>query len=125
MQKASDHLERLALVDVESASTIADAELAKAEAESIREALNQAIENFKNSKEFKEEILEGGFTSYCIGYEDGRDAVEQLYPDLDLSSIIPPASKDEAAEEGAAPTAPKDVPIVDAAPKQRDGDDDW
>ena len=109
----------------------ADAELAKAEAESIREALNQAIENFKNSKEFKEEILEGGFTSYCIGYENDRDAVEKLYPNLNLSSIIPPALKDEAVKEKAvltedeAPTAPEAVPVVEAAPKQRDEDNKW
>ena len=56
-------LERLALADAESAST-------KTEAESTRGALNLAIKNFKDSKEFKEEILEGGFTFYCIRYED-------------------------------------------------------
>ena len=57
-------MERLALVDAESAST-------KAEAESTKGILSLAIENFKDSKEFKEEILEGGFASYCVGYEDG------------------------------------------------------
>ena len=61
----------MALADAESASVRANAELAKAEAKSARKSLNQAIENFKNSEEFKEEILEGGFASYCIGYEDG------------------------------------------------------
>ena len=68
-------LKKLALADAESASVRANAELAKAEAKSARKSLNQAIENFKNSEEFKEEILEGGFTSYYIGYEDGRDTV--------------------------------------------------
>ena len=43
-------LKRLALIDAESASVRAEVEL-------MREVLNQAIENFKNSKEFKEEIL--------------------------------------------------------------------
>ena len=52
-------MKRLALADDESASTRADVELARAEAESAREVLNHAIENFKNSKEFKKEILEG------------------------------------------------------------------
>ena len=74
-------LERLTLANAELAS-------ARAEVESAREALNQAIENFRNLKEFKEEIFEGGFALYCIGYEDDRDAIEKLYPVLDLSSII-------------------------------------
>ena len=128
----------MALTDDELASAKADAELAKVEAESAREALNQAIENFKNSEEFKEEILKGGFASYCIGYKDGRDTVRKLYPDLDLSSIIPFVSEDGAAKEEAAPiediaptaedgapTAPEDVPVADAALKQGDGGDDW
>ena len=108
------------------------------EVESVREALNHAIVNFKNSKEFKEKILEGGFASYCVGCEDGWDAVRKLYLNLDLNSIIPPILEDGVAEDKAtsiedaasipevsAPTAPEDVPIVDAAPKQGDGGDDW
>ena len=79
-------LERLALAEEESSSAQVDAELMKAEVELTREALSWAIEDFKNSKEFKEEILEDGFTSYCVGYEDGRDAIKKLYPDLNLSS---------------------------------------
>ena len=119
-------LKRLALVNDELASIRADAELA----ESAREALNHAIENFKNSEELKEEILEGGFVSYCIRYEDRRDTVGKLYPNLDLSSIIPPISKDRAAEDDAAsiedtaPTALEDVPIVDATLEQGDRGND-
>ena len=56
-------MEKLALIDAESTST-------KAEAESTRDAMNLAVENFKNLKEF-EEILEDGFASYCVGYKDG------------------------------------------------------
>ena len=103
----------------------------RVEAESAKEALSLDVENFKNSEEFKEEILEDGYAFYCIGYEDGRDTVEKLYPDLNLSSIISSCSGDEAAEEGVAsieddaPTVSEAVPVVDTAPKQRDGDDDW
>ena len=120
----------MALANDESASTRADVELARAEAESAREALNHAIKNFKNFEEFKEEILEDGFVSYYVGYEDGRDAIEKLYSDLDLSSIVPPASEDGAAEEEAALTqdealtAPKVVQIVDTTSEQRDRDDE-
>ena len=99
-------MKRLALVDDESAFVRADAELARVEVESARKALNQAIENFKNFEEFKEEIFEGGFASYCIRYKDGRDA---LYPDLDLSSIISPIPEDGVVDEEVAP-------IQDVAP---------
>ena len=68
-------MERLALTDAESA-------FMKAEVESMRGALSLIIENFKDSEEFKNEILEGGFAFYYIGYEDDRDAVEKLYPIL-------------------------------------------
>ena len=106
-------LERLALADAESSST-------RAEAESVRDALSLAIKNFKNLEEFKEKILEGGFASYFIGYEDDRDAVGKLYPDLNLSSIVPPDSEEEATEEGATPieddaqTAPGPAPTTEA-----------
>ena len=106
------------------------------EAKSTRKALNHAIENFKNFAEFKKEILEGGFASYCVRYKNGRDAIENLCPNLDLSSIIPPVSEDGAVGEKAvliediaptakdsALTAPEDIPVVDAAPEQGDGDD--
>ena len=73
--------EKLALADVESAST-------RKETESAKNALNLAIENFRESQEYKDEILESGFASYYVGYENGRDAVRKLYPDLDLSSIV-------------------------------------
>ena len=110
----------------------------RAEAESTREALNHVIENFKNSEEFKEKIFEGGFTSYYVGYENGWDTVRKLYPNLYWNSIIPPVSEDGATEDEAAPiedatptsevgapTASKDVSIIDAALEQQDGGDDW
>ena len=114
----------MALAEEESSSARADADLVKAEVESVREALSRTIEDFQSSKEFKEEILEDDFTSYYVGYEDGRDAVEKLYPNLDLSSIVLPRSKDGVAEEEAptqdeAPTMPEVIQITDATPEQR------
>ena len=89
------------------------------------------IEDFRGLKEYKEEILENRFTSYCVGYEDGRNAVKKLYPNLDLSSIILPGSEEGDAEEEAVPTQ-NGTPIVPvdraakSAPEQRnrDGDED-
>ena len=68
------------------------------------------------------------FASYCIGYEDGQDAVEKLYSDFDLSSVVPPVPEDEAAEEVAptqaeTPTVPEVVHVSDATSWQRDKDD--
>ena len=110
---------------VEEESSRADAELAKAEAESVREALSWTIEDFKYSEEFREEILEGGFASYYIKYEDDQDAVKKLYPNLDFSSIIPPRSEDGVAEEDAMPaegrtlTIPEVIQVPEATPEQR------
>ena len=94
----------MTLAEEKLSSARANADLAKVEAESAREALSRAVENFSDSKEFKEEILKSDFASYCIKYKDGRDAVRKLYPSLDLSSIVPPGSKDGVAEEEAALT---------------------
>ena len=113
----------MGLADAESASARAKVELAK-------DALSLVVENFKNPKKFKEEILEDRFASYCIGYKDGQDAVGKLYPNLNLSSIVPRASKEEAAEEGTAlakddaPTAPGPAPAIEAVPEQDDEEND-
>ena len=111
------------MADEESSFVRVDAELARVAAESAREALNRAFEDFKHLKEFKEEILEGGFASYCIEYEDDRDAIEKLYLNLDLSGIIPLALEDGVAEEDVAstqdrtPTALEVVQVPDAIPE--------
>lgn len=66
-------------------------------------------------------ILEGSEASYWIGFGDGRDAVQQLFPDLDLSSIVVPGAEEE--EEGGAdgslagPTG-DDAPITIPAPSE-------
>ena len=50
----------------------------------------QAIDDYKVSEDCKTKILEGVNISYWVGYEDGRDTIRKLYPDLDLSNIIVP-----------------------------------
>ena len=107
----------LALADIESTSV-------KEEAQSAKDALSrgweQAVEDYKLSEDFKNEILEGGYTSYCISYKDGRDTVEKLYPDLDLSSITAPTPEEEKIAEGQPrlrklPRLPEFTPIVEEA----------
>ena len=105
--------EKLALTDAESASI-------REEAESAKYAWNLAIKNFRESQEYKNKIFESGFISYCIGYEDGKDVVGKLYPNVDLSSIVPPSSGEEAVEkiimpnERDAPATSKSVSITEA-----------
>ena len=123
-------MERLALTDAESTSV-------KEEAESARGALSLAIKNFKDSQEFKDKIFVDGFASYCIGYKDGRDIVEKLYPNLDLSNIVPLSSEEDIAEEITTPTegdalaAPKPAPTTRPTPttevvvEQGEEEADW
>ena len=85
----------------ESAST-------KEEARSVKDTLSRAIKDFRESQDYKNEVLKGGYISYCIRYENGRDAVKRLYPNLDLTSMVAPGSREETVEKttptkGAAP----------------------
>ena len=34
-----------------------------------------------------------------MGFEDGRDAVHALYPELDVSSVVPSVAEEEGTEE--------------------------
>ena len=56
------------------------------------------MEDFRASDQYREEMLESGFASYRVGFEDGRDAVHALYPELDVSRVVPPLGEEEGAE---------------------------
>ncbi|KAG1347444.1 putative oligopeptide transporter 5-like [Cocos nucifera] len=68
------------------------ASLAKTEIQDLQEDLSWAkelgVEEFKSSSNLKTLILQGSEASYWIDFGDGRDAIQQLFPDLDLSSIV-------------------------------------
>nr|XP_029121765.1 uncharacterized protein LOC114914421 [Elaeis guineensis] len=106
-------LENLAKAEENLSSAQADADIAKAE--SAKEALIRAVEDFRGSDEYREELLESGFASYRVGYEDARDAIQSLHPELDLSGIVPPGSEDQAAEEEADPLLTERVAEGEAA----------
>ena len=81
----------------------------------------QAIEDYKKSEDFKNKILEGDNAAYWVEYEDGRDTVERLYPNLDLSSIIAPVPKERTAkveptDEATAPTEEVASILVEVEP---------
>ena len=71
---------------------------AEDEARSARESADRAVEDFRSSDQYWEEMLESGFASYRVGFEDGRDAVHALYPELDISRIVPPLAEEEGVE---------------------------
>ncbi|KAG1348247.1 hypothetical protein COCNU_06G020760 [Cocos nucifera] len=75
----------------------------EAEVASVRVSLDrakeQALEEFRGSEDFKEELLAASCLAYLTGYEDGRDAVDRVYPDLDLSCIPFPDFDGEEADE--------------------------
>ena len=94
----------MALIDVGSAT-------AKEVVKTTQEALSQAIKDYKTSESFKQEVREESDEAYWIGFRDGRDAIAELYPNLDLSSITVPTPKKEAI--GATPIAEETTPIAE------------
>ena len=74
-------LENLTKTEEYLSTAQADADIARAEAESAKEAMGRAMEDFRCSDEYREELLESGFISYRVGYEDARSAVQGLYPE--------------------------------------------
>ena len=67
--------------------------------------MGRAIEDFRDSKEYREELLASGFLSYQVGYEDAREAVRSSYPELNLDSIVPPELEAPATEEMTDPSS--------------------
>ena len=90
----------------------------EAEARSAKESLSRAVDDFRGSDRYWEELLETGFASYRVGYEDGRDAVQTLYLELDLSGVIPPGAEDQATEEMADPSSGDTVAVEEIVPEQ-------
>ncbi|EHA8587124.1 hypothetical protein COCNU_scaffold001459G000060 [Cocos nucifera] len=74
--------------------------------EDLDQAKELGIKEFKASSDLKILILQGSEASYWIGFGDSRDAVQQLFLDLDLSSIIIPDAKE--VEEGDGDELPMD-----------------
>ncbi|EHA8588073.1 putative shewanella-like protein phosphatase 2 [Cocos nucifera] len=62
------------------------------EVASARAALSPAkelrLDKFQSSKDFKNELLANSRLTYVTEYEDDRDAVGKVYPNLDLSCVI-------------------------------------
>ncbi|KAG1371686.1 hypothetical protein COCNU_16G007800 [Cocos nucifera] len=59
----------------------------------------QALEEFRGSKNFKEKLVVANCLAYRIKYEDGRNAVDRFYPNLDVTQV-PLSDSDE--EDGLA-----------------------
>ena len=57
-------LENLAKAEENLSSIQTDTDIAKVEAESAKEVLSRAVEDFRGLDEYREELLESGFASY-------------------------------------------------------------
>ncbi|KAG1361020.1 hypothetical protein COCNU_09G004830 [Cocos nucifera] len=62
------------------------------------------LEEFRGSEDFKKKLITASHLAYRTGYEDGRDAVGQLYPDLDLTLVLPPDSNEGGGSADDVPT---------------------
>ena len=55
----------------------------------------QALEEFRRSEDFKEKLAATNHLAYRTGYEDGWDAIDRLYPDLDVTRVPLPNFDEE------------------------------
>ncbi|KAG1369905.1 putative oligopeptide transporter 5-like [Cocos nucifera] len=89
-KKVEDWCRRWQSADGEASST-------KAEIQTLQQDLDQAkklgIEEFKASDDLKTLILQGSEASCWIEFSDGRNAIKQFFPNLDLSSIVIPGAE--------------------------------
>lgn len=83
-----------ARVAAEDAKVRTELEAARA----IEETQKKAMESFKASNTFQEEVIEGSSTSYIYGFDDCNMMVARLFPDLDLSGVT--LDSKEEVEEG-------------------------
>ena len=111
-------MENLAKVEENLSSAQANADIARVEAELAKEAISRVVEDFRCSDEYQEELLESDFISYRVGYEDAWGAAQGLYPELDLSSVVPPGSEDQVTEEVADPLSGDHTTVEEAVPDQ-------
>ena len=63
-------------------------------------------------------MLESGFASYRVGFEDGRDAVHALYPEVDVSRVAPLLAEEDGTEEEADHQSGDIIPTEEAVPEQ-------
>lgn len=99
-------------IEAEAAAKIGEAERRASQAEKRAvEAENRAagaearIENaigaYKLTEDFKDEVLEASTVSYEVGFEDCRQAVTAIYPDLDMSRVVAPIGGESQGEDDA------------------------
>ncbi|KAG1347924.1 hypothetical protein COCNU_06G017530 [Cocos nucifera] len=111
------HFEHLNVQILKDGSTFFDPQLARNLVHAIllpndRELSRHRTLN-KMFRSFYPTLIGESEASYWIGFGDGRDAVQQLFPNLDLSSIVVPSAEEE--EEGGGDGSPMD-PADDGVP---------
>lgn len=76
------------------------AELAEKKAELVEEWAHRAVEEFKGSSAFEDEMIEAGVESYKTGFVDCLEKISKLYPNLDVSKMnIDDINKEDDKED--------------------------
>lgn len=73
----------------------------KAEVKAIRVAIDRVVEEYKKSKNFKEEVTEGCIDSLYLGFWECKKKVAQIYLGLDLKDVVESNDEREEGEEEA------------------------
>ena len=55
--------------------------------EGMKVSSEKAIEEYKMSKAFKDEMIEGTLNMFLSGFDECQKQVQLLYPDLDLEKL--------------------------------------
>lgn len=105
-QMAKDNLKKSDDALAQKAAAEKRAELAEQKAKSAKQRAHRAIEEYKKSTAFDDEMTKAGVESYKMGFGDCLDKVLKLYLDLDISKV----TIDDINEEDKAAEQAEDVP---------------
>ncbi|XP_073115990.1 uncharacterized protein [Elaeis guineensis] len=96
LEKLAETEEDLSIAQIDAEIARAEAELAKEElahtedeARSARESADRAVEDFRASDRYKEEMLESGFASYRVGFEDDQPRLTRIKSGVGQEGSVP------------------------------------
>ncbi|KAG1354671.1 hypothetical protein COCNU_07G007830 [Cocos nucifera] len=73
-----------------------------------QEFASRSIADYRTSREFEDEVIEGSIVVYKLAFVDCKATVNHLHPDLDLSGIEP----EEDAKEDGREDSPTDLEVA-------------
>lgn len=94
----ADAVKRISEADARASEAASNATVKTLEAE---KRASDAVAIYKSSNDFKDEVIEASCVSYEVGFDDCKQAVAAIYPDLDLSRVAPPLAGEGQGDEEA------------------------